>query len=61
MKRVFAVTLLLMSFVSLALADGGGMPPPPTTKPTKPEVVTLADGGGMPPPPTAAVHPHHTV
>jgi hypothetical protein len=57
MKRVFAVTLLLMSFVSLALADGSGMPPPPVTKPPKPEVVVLADGSGMPPPPATPRKP----
>jgi len=50
MKRAFAVTLLLMSFASVALADGGGMPPTGSaTKPPKPAVVQLADGGGMPP------------
>ncbi|MFZ0814697.1 MAG: hypothetical protein WAM78_04220 [Candidatus Sulfotelmatobacter sp.] len=50
MKRAFAVTLLLMSFASVALADGPGMPPiGSTTKPPKPAVVQLADGPGMPP------------
>jgi hypothetical protein len=50
MKRAFAVTLLLMSFASLALADGPGMPPTGSaTKPPKPGIVLLADGPGMPP------------
>jgi len=32
MKRILAVTLLLMSLASVALADGGGKGvPPPTT------------------------------
>ena len=30
MKRIFAVVLLLLSFASAALADGGGMEPPRT-------------------------------
>jgi len=37
MKRVLAVTLLLMSFVAVAFADGSGPPPKGTT--TKPAVV----------------------
>jgi hypothetical protein len=37
MKRIIAVTLLLMSFASVALADGGFPPPKSTT--TKPAVV----------------------
>lgn len=50
MKRAFAVTLLLMSFISVALADGPGMPPTGSkTKPPKPAPVLLADGPGMPP------------
>jgi|HubBroStandDraft_1064217.scaffolds.fasta_scaffold1262068_1 hypothetical protein len=51
MKKVFAVTVFLLSFVSLALADGGGMPPPPAGELSKQEIIVLADGGGMPPPP----------
>jgi hypothetical protein len=35
MKRALTVVLLLMSFASIALADGGGMPPIPPTKPPK--------------------------
>ena len=55
MKRAFAVTLLLMSFASLALADGPGMPPTGSaTKPPKPGIVLLADGPGMPPGPIKA-------
>jgi hypothetical protein len=49
MKRAFALTLLLMSFVSVAFADGSGLPPATTTKPEKPGVVLLADGSGLPP------------
>lgn len=37
MKRILAVSLLLMSFASVALADGSGPPPKSTT--TKPAVV----------------------
>jgi hypothetical protein len=55
MKRVFAVTLLLLSFVSLALADGGGVPPPPAAGPSKQGIIVLADGGGVPPPPVQSV------
>jgi hypothetical protein len=33
MKRALAVALLVMSVVSIALADGGGMPPPPGVYP----------------------------
>ena len=33
MKRILAVTLLLMSFASVALADGSGLPPVKSTKP----------------------------
>lgn len=29
MKRIFAVALLLVSLASVALADGGTLPPPP--------------------------------
>jgi len=45
MKRVFAVTLLLMLFASSALADGPGMIPPAQSG-----VVQLADGSGVIPP-----------
>jgi hypothetical protein len=54
MKRMFAVALLVVSFASVALADGSGMPPTTSTKPPKPAVVQLADGGGMPPTGTVA-------
>jgi hypothetical protein len=37
MKRILAVTLLLMSLASVALADGSG-PPPKGTPITKPAV-----------------------
>ena len=33
MKRILAVTLLLMSFASVAMADGPGLPPVKSTKP----------------------------
>ena len=48
MKRILAVTLLLMSFASVAMADGPG-PIPPVAKPTKPPIagiIRLADGPG---------------
>ncbi len=53
MKRIFAVALLLLSFASAALADGGGWEPPNPGKATKPPIVGVqfAEGpGGMPPP-----------
>lgn len=49
MKRALAVALLLMSFTSVALADGSGPPPSSTAnKPPKP-FVQLVDGSGPPP------------
>ena len=51
MKKVFAVTVFLLTLVSLAMADGSGMAPPPAAKTRRPETVVLADGPGMPPPP----------
>jgi hypothetical protein len=41
MKRMLAVALLVMSFASVALADGGG--PQPTGSATKPPVARIAD------------------
>ena len=49
MKQLLAVTLLLLSFVSVALADGPFLPPTGGSKPAKPGVVQLADGPGLPP------------
>jgi len=50
MKRIFVVGLLLMSFASVALADGSGDPPKGAAiKPSKLSLVLLADGGGDPP------------
>ena len=49
MKRILAVTLLFMSFASVALADGSGLPPVKSTKPPQAEVLRLADGSGLPP------------
>ena len=49
MKRILAVTLLLMSLASVALADGSGLPPVKPTKPPKVGIVQLADGSGLPP------------
>jgi hypothetical protein len=46
MKRILAVALLVMSFASVALADGSGLPP---VKPLKASIVTVADGSGLPP------------
>jgi hypothetical protein len=59
MKRALAVTLLMISFASVALADGSGGAPPPAqqTKPRKPAVVLLTDGSGGAPPPTRPVKP----
>jgi hypothetical protein len=37
MKRIVAVAFLLLSFASVALADGSG-PPPPTNTGAKPHV-----------------------
>ena len=67
MKRVLAVTLLLMSLASVALADGPDYPP------SAPAPVVLADGPDYPPaapavlladgpdypPSTKAVEPAH--
>jgi hypothetical protein len=47
MKRVLAVTFLLMSFASVALADGSGLPP--IGHAVKSAAVEVADGGGLPP------------
>jgi hypothetical protein len=44
MKKIFAFALL-MSFASIALADGSGPPP----KLNKAAVIQLADGSGLPP------------
>jgi hypothetical protein len=57
MKRAFALTLLLMSFASVAFADGGGLPPNCTVvnwkvvcqEPPQADAVLLADGSGLPP------------
>jgi len=42
MKRVFAVALLLLSFASVAMADGSGGEPPDPGKATKPPIVSVA-------------------
>ncbi len=44
MKRILAVTLLLMSFASAAFADGPGLPPVKSTT-----SAALTDGPGLPP------------
>jgi len=44
MKRILAVTLLLMSFASAAFADGSGLPPVKAVG-----IVALTDGSGLPP------------
>ncbi len=41
MKQVLAIALLLLSFVSAALADGGGQEPPQPGK-AKPTAVVVA-------------------
>jgi hypothetical protein len=43
MKKVLAVALLIVSFASVAFADGSGLPP------VKGGIVTLTDGSGLPP------------
>jgi hypothetical protein len=55
--KIFAVALLLMSFASVAFADGGGLPPvkggivtsTDGSGPRPPATTTFADGGGLPP------------
>jgi hypothetical protein len=54
MKRIFAVALLLISFASVALADGGGQIPPPSSA-TLPAGTMVADGGGQIPPPARII------
>ena len=49
MKRILAVTLLLMSFASVALADGSGLPPVQTDEAAHRRGRRLADGSGLPP------------
>jgi hypothetical protein len=46
MTRIFAVALLVMSFASIALADGPDIPPAASTKIG---VMQLADGPDIPP------------
>jgi hypothetical protein len=48
MKRTLAVTFLVLSLASAALADGGFPPPASVTAPAT-GVVQLADGGFPPP------------
>ncbi len=56
MKRILAVTLLLMSFASVALVDGPGTSSP--GKSTKlPNSVLLADGPGCSPPGCGKIGP----
>ncbi|HXM65788.1 MAG TPA: hypothetical protein VN911_03580 [Candidatus Acidoferrum sp.] len=43
MKRILAIALLMMSFASVALADGSGPRPPAAA-------LVLADGSGPRPP-----------
>jgi hypothetical protein len=56
MKWALAVTLLLVSFAPVALADGPGMSPPSATA-TTPKPALLADGPGMSPPSATATAP----
>jgi hypothetical protein len=50
MKRILAVALLLLSFASVALADGGMIPPAAdSTKQPNVGVVLLADRPFLPP------------
>ena len=70
MKRIFAVVLLLLSFASVAVADGGGGKPPvcpggvlctalngTSTKPHNASVALLVDGSGGKPPVGGAAMP----
>lgn len=59
MKQILAVALLLMSFASVAFADGSGGAPPPikSIKPLAVAVLQLADGSGGAPPPSKPVRP----
>ncbi|MFZ0200788.1 MAG: hypothetical protein WB523_15105 [Candidatus Sulfotelmatobacter sp.] len=49
MTRIFAVALLVLSLNTVALADGGGLPPTNPNKPPQAGTILLADGGGLPP------------
>ena len=49
MARIFAVGLLLISFASLAFADGPGIPPSQGVAKARINIVRLADGPGIPP------------
>jgi hypothetical protein len=48
MKRALAVALLLMSFASIAVADGPDLPPV-SKKPPVPGILRLTDGPDLPP------------
>jgi hypothetical protein len=51
MKKIFAVALLLMSFASVALADGPGQwPPSAGIKPVERLATHFTDGPGQWPP-----------
>jgi hypothetical protein len=49
MKWALAVALLLMSFTSVALADGPDIPPVKSSTSSKVGLVLLADGPDIPP------------
>ncbi|HTC49064.1 MAG TPA: hypothetical protein VK722_17195 [Candidatus Aquilonibacter sp.] len=49
MKWALAVVLLLISFVSVALADGSDIPPAKSSTLSKVGVVLLSDGSDIPP------------
>jgi hypothetical protein len=58
MKKIFAVVLLLVSFASVAVADGaGGAPPPNSIEPLKTVRIQTADGAGGAPPPIKSITP----
>jgi hypothetical protein len=57
MKRALAIAFLVMSLVSIAVADGSGPPPDLGPQPRKPPAIQLADGSGPPPNPTAKKPP----
>jgi hypothetical protein len=49
MTRIFAVGLLLLSFTSLAVADGPDIPPAQSNTATTIHAVRMADGPDIPP------------
>jgi hypothetical protein len=61
MARIFAVGLLLISFASVAVADGPDIPPAGATSQAKIGIVKLADGPDIPPAQSAGDATIHVV